>query len=132
MNRFQRDMLFSGLIGLAACAAVGVAATWLVASGIVPVLLPFPAVTFLLVLILGAFSLAEIPVMVFAMRRLVVERSGNKRAVIGLNALYVWFASVYAIPVLLLSGSLAWGLLLCGLGIVRLIASLLFVRELQS
>jgi hypothetical protein len=125
-------MVFSGLVGLAACAAVAAAAVWLVAGGIVPILLPFPAVTFLLVLILGAFSLAEIPVMVFAMRRLVVERPGNRRVVVGLNALYVFFASVYAVPVLLLSGSLVWGPLLCGLGIVRLIASLLLVREEQS
>ena len=67
--------------------------------------------------------------MVFAMRRLLGERRGNYRFVLGLNAFYVFFAAVYGAPVLLLTGSLGWGLALSGLGVVRLMASLLFVRE---
>ena len=98
-------------------------------NGTIPVLLPYPSVTLLLALVFGGFSLAEIPVMVFALRRLLIERQGNRGVVLALNALYVFFAAVYGLPVLLLTGSLGWGLALCGLGAVRLASSLLFLRE---
>jgi hypothetical protein len=67
--------------------------------------------------------------MVFTMRRLVAERPDNQGVVMGLNALYVFFAAVYGAPVLLLTGSITWGLTLCALGLVRFIASLVFVHE---
>jgi hypothetical protein len=81
-----------------------------------------------MVIIFGAFSLAEIPMMVMVMRRLGVERPGNLGIVWGLNSLYVFFAAVYGLPVLLVTGSLGWGLALCALGLVRFATSLAFVR----
>ena len=54
----------------------------------------------------------------------------------GLNALFVFspyrhgVAAVYGAPVLLLTGDLGWGLALCGLGLLRFVASQLFVHEL--
>ena len=66
--------------------------------------------------------------MVYTLRRLSIERSGNQAAVLGLHALYVCFAGVYAVPVPLLTGDLVWGLCLGSLAIPRLVASLLFVR----
>jgi hypothetical protein len=129
VSRFQRNLLLSGLAGLLACGLLATAAAWLSTGGVVKAPLPYPALTLLFVLIFGGFSLAEIPLMVFAMRRLLIERQENYRFVLGLNALFVFFAAVYGTPVLLLTGNLTWGLALCGLGIVRLAASLLFVRE---
>jgi hypothetical protein len=129
MNEFRRNLLLSGLIGLLTCALVTAVATWLVTSATIKPPLSLPAVTLLLALIFGGFSVAEIPMMVFAMRRLVVEREGNYGVVIGLNALYVFFAAVYAIPVLLITGSVGWGLALCALAPIRLTASQMFVRE---
>jgi len=84
-------------------------------------------VVLIFTLIFGAFSIAEIPVMVFTMRRLAVERQDNRSLVVGLNALYVFFAAVYALPVLLLTDSIPWGLALSTLGIVRFFTSLHFV-----
>jgi hypothetical protein len=129
MSRLRRHLLWSGLAGLVAGSVLAALGTWLVTSRVVRVLLPYPALVLLFTLIFGGFSLAEVPMMVFAMRRLLVEPRGNYRFVLGLNALFVFFAAVYGTPVLLLTGSLSWGLALCGLGIVRLAASLLFVRQ---
>lgn len=129
MSGLRRDLLLGGLAGLLACGLLATAAAWLSTGGVVKALLPYPLLTLLFALIFGGFSLAEIPLMVFAMRRLLIERQGNYRFVLGLNALFVFFAAVYGTPVLLLTGSLTWGLALCGLGIVRLAASLVFVRE---
>jgi hypothetical protein len=127
VNNLRRRFLISGLGGLVACAVVAAIAAWLVQGGVIKALLPFPAIILLLVVILGGLSVAEIPIMVFAMRRLLVERPGNHGFVLGLNTLYVFFAAVYGTPVILLTGSLVWGLALCGLSIVRLAASLVFV-----
>jgi hypothetical protein len=128
-DRKRAGVLLSGLAGLAATTLLAGAAAWLVGSGRLKAPLPLTAVALLFAVVFGAISLAEIPIMVFAMRRLLVERRGNRRLVLGLNALYVSFAAVYALPVFLLSGHLPLGWALSGLALARFASSLLFVRE---
>jgi putative copper export protein len=129
MDRFRRRLLASGLVGLLACASLAAVAAWLVTGTGFKAPLPYPAVTWLFALVFGGISLVEMPMMIFAMRRLLVERKSNYGLVLGLNALFVFFAAVYGTPVLLFTASLAWGLTLCALGIARFVSSLLFVRE---
>jgi hypothetical protein len=129
MSPFRYNLLLSGLAGLLVCVLLAAVCTWLVTNQVVVPPLPLPLVVLLTAIIFGVFSLAEIPLMVFAMRRLATERPDNRGVVMGLNALYVFFAAVYGLPVLLLTGSVAWGLALCALGLVRFVASLLFVHE---
>ena len=132
MTRFRRRLLLSGLAGLTANAALAALVTWLIAGGLVKAPLPYPLVTLVAAVALGGLSLAEIPMMVLAIRHLAAERSQNQTLALGLNAVFVFFAAVYGIPVLLITGSLGWGLALCALGLARLVASLLFVREPHS
>lgn len=127
MSKAHRNLWLSGLSGLLASAFVAAASTWLVTSGFVEPLLPYPLVALLLVLILAAFSLAEIPLMIVAMRRLTLERPENHSVIWGLNAFYVLFAAVYGAPLILLTGSIGWGLALSSLSLIRLAASLIFV-----
>jgi hypothetical protein len=122
-------LLFAGLGGLLIGGLLAAISAWLISSGIVRPPLSHPVVTLITVLIFGCFSLAEIPMMVFAMRRLILERPGNYRIVMGLNVLYVFFAVVYSVPVFLLAGSMIWGLILCSLGLVRFVTSMVFVSE---
>lgn len=129
MSRSSRKLLLGGLGGLLCGVLVTAAAAWLIASSTIRPPLPHPPITLLLVVVLGGFSLAEIPLMIFAMRRLRSERSQNLAFVWGLNGLYVFFAAVYGLPVLLITGSIFWGLVLCGLVFVRFVTSLVFVRE---
>lgn len=129
MSRFRRHLLLSGLGGLLLAGSLAGLVAGLLAAGVVEPPISFLPLTLLLVLILGGFSVAEIPVMVFALRRLAAERRSNDGVVLGLNVLYVSFAAVYALPVLLLTGDLLWGLLLCALSAARLASSQLFVRE---
>jgi len=130
MNHFRRNILISGLVGLLACLLLAAVAAWLVTGGrVIPPLPPFLPLTLVLVLILGGFSLVEIPLMVYTLRRLAIERHGNQGAVVGMNALYVAFAAVYGLPLLFLTGDLAWSLALCSLAFVRFGSSLLFVRQ---
>ena len=129
MTHFRLNLLLTGLGGLLANGLLAAISVWLISSGILRPPLTHPAVTLISVLIFGGFSLAEIPMMVFAMRRLILERPGNYRFVMSLNALYVFFAAIYGMPVFLLAGSITWGLILCSLGLVRFVTSLVFVPE---
>ncbi len=132
MTRFRRNLLLAGLSGLLVCGVAALLSAWLVTTEIIKPPLSHPVVTLLLAFIFGSFSLAEIPMMVFSMRRLSVERSSNHVLVWGLNGFYVFFAAVYGVPVLLLSGSVGWGLILCGFGILRFVASMFYVHECPS
>ena len=124
--------MLSGFAGLMASAALAALAAWLIVSGLIKAPLPHPLVILLATAVLGSLSLAEIPMMVLAIRHLAAERPNDQALVMGLTALFVSFAAVYGAPVILLTGSLIWGLALCALGIVRLAASLLLVREPHS
>lgn len=129
MATFRRRLLLSGLAGLLANAALTALAAWLIATGVIKAPFPHPLVTLLATTVLGGLSLAEIPMMVVAIRHLVARPPGNQKLALGLNAVFVFFAAVYGLPVLLVTGSLAWGVALCALGVLRLAAGLLFVRE---
>jgi hypothetical protein len=128
VSRFRRHLLLSSLLGMLACGLLLAGSIWLVTAGILKPPLPFPAVTLLVVIVFGLFSLAEIPMMILVMRRLALERPENQSIVFGINALYVFFAAIYGVPVLLLTGSMGWALALCVLGLVRLATSLAFIH----
>jgi len=132
MSRFRRDLMLAGIAGLLASLLLAVVSTRLATFGILSPPLPYRSVALLLVVVLGGFSLAEIPIMIFTMRRLSAESTDNHRVVAGLNALYVFFAAVYGVPVSLLTGSVGWGLALCALSLVRFVTSLAFVPEPTS
>lgn len=129
MSLFRRKLILAGIGGLLASLLLAAGTSWIVISGTLSPPLPYHPVTLLLVVILGGLSLAEIPVMVFTMRRLSSERQDNHRIVVGLNSLYVFFAAVYGVPVSLLTGNIGWGLALCALSVVRFATSLAFVQE---
>lgn len=127
-TNLRTRLLVSGLAGLAGGGLLAAGCVWAVESETIPVLLPFPAVGLLLGLAFGAVSLIEIPMMVYAMRRLLVERPDNQGVVLGVNGIFVLFAFIYGIPVILFTGSVGWGLALCSLGFVRFIISLKYVH----
>lgn len=129
MRGFHLNLLLAGAGGLLAAFLLAVLSTWLVCSGILHPPFPYRLVVILLVIVLGGFSLAEIPMMIFTMRRLAAERAENERLVVGLNALYVFFAAIYGVPVALLTGYIGWGLGLCALSVLRFATSSILVRD---
>jgi hypothetical protein len=77
------------------------------------------------------FSLAEIPLMVFGMRRMVGSVPGRRLAILT-NAVFTFFAAVYAAPFLLLTGRKGIGVALAGLSLVRFAGALWLVPDGQS
>ena len=130
MGRFRRSLALSGLAGLLTGALLTSGSLWLVASGTLSPPLPYRIVEIVLVIVLTAISLLEIPLMIFAIRRLASGSSGNNRRIAAvINGLFVLFAAVYAVPVSLLTGNMVWTLILSALCIIRFATSMAFVRE---
>ncbi|MGD8473655.1 MAG: hypothetical protein PVH59_05990 [Anaerolineae bacterium] len=129
MSRFRRNLILAGIAGLFASACLVGISSRLVTSGLVKPPFPHSLVELLLAIVLGAFSVAEIPIMLFAMRRLLVGPSTNESIATWLNGLYVCFAAIYGVPVTLLTGNAEYALALSALSIVRFASSLAFVRE---
>ena len=121
-------LLVSSLVGLAGAGLLTALAAWLVAGQHVRPPFEHPMIVLAFAVVFGAFSLVEVPIMVFALRRLLIERAGNRRAVTGLNGIYVLFAAVYALPVFFFTGSQTWDWLLSALALLRFTTSLIFVR----
>jgi hypothetical protein len=81
-------------------------------------------------LLLMALALAEIPLMIFGLRK-VIESKGGSTENIGLvgNVAFVFFPVVYALPNLLLtSADFIWlGLLIAGTSLLRFAAAMFFL-----
>ncbi len=87
--------------------------------------------TWLLLGFLLVFSLAEIPVMIFGMRHMGDSDSGKRLAAL-VNVAFTFFAAVYAIPFLLLTGRVGIGLALAALSLFRFAGALWFVPRDSS
>ena len=81
-------------------------------------------------LFLMALALAEIPLMVFGLRK-VIDSKGSGAQNIGLigNTIFVFFPVIYAMPNLLLTSvdSIWMGLLIAGTSLIRFASALFFV-----
>jgi len=115
----KRDLIFSGILGLLGGWLIFLAANW--ARNFVPTLLPgfvFALVTFAALLLL---AVAEMPMMVFALRKMTQPATLPRRLIAATFSFYVFFAAIYAAIFVLLTDANYFYLsaLLAALGIVR-------------
>ena len=124
----RKALLISGFAGLVGAALLFVGTAWGQASADMPILVRGWLVAPALLVFLG-LSLAEIPVMVFGLKKIGSAAPDNSPTALALaNAFYVFFASVYAVMFLLLTGLVFLGAALAGLVVIRFFSSLLLVR----
>jgi hypothetical protein len=128
----RSNLILTGAFGLVAGLVVTTLCLFVMSSGWLPVLVSRPLYVWSIFLFLLFFSLAEIPVMIFGMRKMAASVNPKaKYVVLFANAGYTFFASVYAAPFILLAGQsvleLFVGALLGALGIIRFITSVLFL-----
>ena len=124
----RNNLLLTGLVGLVGAVFVTALSLWLMAQGWLPILVTSPIYVWGILLFLLAFSLTEIPVMLFGLRR--IAASPNPRAVtlaLLTNAGYIFFGAVYAVPLILLTGRLGLGVGLAALSVVRFFSALYFL-----
>jgi hypothetical protein len=136
----RRSIITTGLIGLGGAVLLAAASIWVMLQGWIPPLLSQPQYVWGIFLFLLAFSLLEIPVMIFSMRRMIASINPRaKYVVMATNAGYTLFAGVYAVPFILLAGhswlELGSGALMAALSFVRFFTSMVFLpygKQTQS
>jgi len=120
----RSQLALSGLAGIAGGAALMGGALFVSQRSGLPPLVTGRATLALLGFVLF-FSLGEIPLMIYALRRLAGSVGGARPAVLT-NAAFTFFGAVYAAPFLLLTGQVDVSLALAGLCLVRLAGALWF------
>lgn len=127
-------ILASGLLGLTGAILLTAASVAVITAGLVPALLTDPLLVWGLFLFLLTLSGLEIPLMIFTMQRMAASPNPRAGTLVWLtNTAYTFFAAVYAAPFILLTGAspleLGAGIGLAALSLVRLISSLVFLRN---
>jgi hypothetical protein len=126
MHDLRGQLIVSGLLGLSGCLILTLLAVYTIAGGMWTGL-GWGWLAWLAYLFLAAIALAEMPLMIVALRRMAAEGAGWLPAIV--NALYVFFPAVYGLPLILATGTLPAGLSICALSPLRLVAALLWVRQ---
>ena len=128
----RNSLIISGTLGLAANISLTAVCIFVMASGRISPLLDHSLLISILFFFLLFFSLLEIPVMIFGMRRMLASVNPKaKYVVLVTNFGYTLFAAVYAAPFILLAGrttfTLFIGALMSALGFARFITAMLFL-----
>lgn len=124
----RTNIIISGLIGLIGAIIVTIFCIFVVFQSWLPPLLSNGFYLWSLFFFLALFSVAEIPLMLFGMRRIAV--GDNPKAayiVLFTNAAYTLFAAVYAAPFILLTGGILAGSALASLSLARFVSSIFFL-----
>ncbi|MBN1219283.1 MAG: hypothetical protein JXM69_10175 [Anaerolineae bacterium] len=122
------NIVLTGLVGLVGSVLFTAFCILVIVQGWIPIILTSPLVGWGVFLFLAIFSVAEIPVMIFGMRR--IAASANPRAkyvALLTNVGFTFFASVYAAPFILLTGNVWAGAALAALSLARFIAAVVFL-----
>ena len=116
----KRDLVLSGIAGLILGLIVFLAANCV--KNYIPFLAPSFLATLIVFAILILIAFLEMPMMVFALRKMAQSATMPRGVIVGVFLFYVAFAAVYASMHVLLTGDnyFYFGTLLAALGLVRL------------
>jgi hypothetical protein len=124
----RHRLILTGLTGLGGAVILTALCLFFIAWNIIPVLVNSPIFAWGLFLFLLVFSVAEIPLMIFGIRRIAASPNPRSKYVVLLAITgYVFFAAVYAAPFFLLTGWLGLGLVLAALSLVRFMTVLVYL-----
>ena len=120
----KRDLFYSGILGLGAGLLILLGATW--AKSFIPTLMPGFVLALATFAVLLLTALAEMPVMVFALRKMAQTATLPRRMIAAAFSFYVFFAAIYAAILALLTDANYFYLsaILAALGIVRFLSGI--------
>jgi hypothetical protein len=113
----RRDLVVFGLVGLGLGVSINLGAGAVAAR--IPIMIQGRIGGVVVFAILLAFSLAEMPLMLFGLQQLARSQTTPRAMVVGTYTVYVTFASVYASLFVVLTNEFAWGLVLAALCVAR-------------
>ena len=126
----RASVVLTGLIGLLGAVGLTALCFFIMAQGWLPRLVSRPVFLWGIFLFLAFFSIVEIPLMVYAIRRIAGGDNPRARPIAYLtNVGYVFFAGVYAAPFILLTGEMWLGAALAMLSLARLIAVIIYLPQ---
>ena len=126
----RASVVVTGLIGLFGAVMLIALCLFIMVQAWLPALINRPVFVWGFFLFLIFFSLAEIPLMIFGIRRVAVSANPKAKYVALLtNVGYVFFGAVYAAPFILLTGQVIPGTVLAALSLVRYIAAVIFLPQ---
>jgi hypothetical protein len=126
----RASIVLTGLVGFIGAVVLTALCLFIMAQGWMPRLVSRPVFLWGIFLFLAFFSIVEIPLMIYAIRRIAVGSSPKARYIALLtNIGYVFFAAVYAAPFILLTGELWFGAALATLSLARLITAIIFLPQ---
>lgn len=126
----RNRIILTGLVGLVGAVILTALCLLVMIWKTLPVLVTNPIYVWGLWLFLLGFSVAEIPIMIFGIRR--IAASANPRAkyvALLANSGYSFFGAVYAVPFILLTGRLGLGTALATLSFVRFASAVIFLPK---
>jgi hypothetical protein len=124
----RNSVVLTGLIGFIAAVILTAFCLYTMAQEWIPVILTNPTYVWVLFLFLAVFSVAEIPLMIFGIRRIAASANPKAKYVALLtNTGYTFFAAVYATPFILLTGYLWTGAAMASLSLARFVSAVIFL-----
>ena len=126
----RNRIILTGLVGLVGAVILTILCLLVMVWKTLPVLVTNPIYVWGLWLFLLGFSVAEIPIMIFGIRR--IAASANPRAkyvALLVNSGYPFFGAVYAAPFILLTGRFGLGTTLAALSFVRFASAVIFLPK---
>lgn len=121
----RNAVLLTGLIGLVGAVAITAISLLVIIFDWIPILISRPLYVWLLFLFLAFFSVVEIPLMIYTIRRIVASENPKAKYVAWVtNVGYALFGAVYASPFILLTGRLGVGSALAALSFVRFLTAI--------
>jgi hypothetical protein len=124
------NIIITGAIGLIGAVILTAFCLFIMAQAWIPALVEQPVYAWGLFLFLTFFSIAEIPVMVFGIRRIAASVNPKAKYVALITIVgYTFFGAVYAAPFILLTGWLALGSALAALCLVRFISVIIYLPQ---
>ena len=133
----RSSVIATGLVGVIGAIFLTAVCLFVVSAELITPPLSRWDYVLMLFLFLLFFSLLEIPVMVFSLRRMVDSINPKAKYVaMFTNSAYTFFAAVYAVPFILLAGD-STGKLVIGVGLsalcfVRFISTVVFLPDVKQ
>jgi hypothetical protein len=133
----RSNVIATGLVGVIGAIFLTAVCLFLVSADLITPPLSRRDYVLMLFLFLLFFSLLEIPLMVFSLRRMLDSVNPKAKYVaMFTNAAYTFFAAVYAAPFILLAGDstpkLVIGMGLSALSLVRFISTVVFLPDAKQ
>jgi hypothetical protein len=127
----RKQIITTSLLGLTGAVILTALSLLVVTTNLVTPLLTHWLIVYILFGLFFLISLAEIPLMIFAMYQMASSSNpAASKALLITNSSYVLFGAIYGVAFILLTGEFLPGLGLAALTLIRFVTAIVFLKRL--